>query len=402
VRVAAPGIRLLEAAAWALALAFGWRLFTLQILDHDRYLALAVQQWQKEQPLPAPRGSLFDRAGTPLAVGTLQYKVTADPEAFQKRTAKDRQAILSLIAGQLGQSDAWLRRKLGGKSRYALLHDGLALGLEDRERLRATGVVHLEACSRRLYPMGALAGPLIGFVNDDDAGVCGLEAGLQSELAGQPGRELVQKDDRGQVLISPLNRVLVEPQRGRDVYLTIDHKAQAIADIELARAAADCGARAGSVVILDPTRGEILALASWPAVETRDEARFDPSEWKLLPVQALYEPGSTLKAVTSAALLERGQVTLTTQTDAEDGSAEVDGFTVRDDKPHPGYLTFEEAFALSSNICFAKLSRRLSKEDLYRVLQDSGFGNAYGLELPGEENGILRRRWGRSPIAACS
>lgn len=384
------GIRFVETVIVGLALVLGLRLFQLQVLDHEGFLRLANRQWQREVRLPAPRGNVYDRAGIPLAVGTTPFSISADPQAYQKRDPSGRQQVLATLEDVLGSSQRRLKRLLHGDGRFVLLHEGITLDPAQRERLQRTGVVHLEQCSGRIYPMGALAAPLIGFVNCEGEGVAGLEAGMQGELAGRPGLALVQKDDRGNSLISPLNRRVVEPRRGSDVYLTLDHKVQAIVDLELERAAIDAGARAGAAVVIDPHSGEILALSSWPAVAERGGAEYDPEEWKLLPVQAVYEPGSTLKAVTSIALLERGDVGLATQVDAEDGRALIDGFTIRDDRPHLGYLSFREAFAYSSNICFAKLSLRLSNETLFETLRNLGFGNSYGLELPGEEDGVLR------------
>jgi cell division protein FtsI/penicillin-binding protein 2 len=395
------GIRLLETVILVLALLAGLRLFQVQIIDHGSYLAQANRQWTRKLSLPAPRGNLYDRSGIPLAVGTLQYKVSADPAAFRKLAGEARKELLVELAALLDIPRAKLKRQLTAKGRYSILHEGISLALEHRERLVATGIVHLEQCARRLYPMGALGAPLLGFLNADGEGVAGLEAGLQAELAGRPGMALVQKDENGRNLISPLNRRLVEPERGSDVYLTLDHKVQAIVDQELARAAKEAGARAGSAVVLDPHTGEILALSSWPVVADREADRYRPEEWKLLPVQAIYEPGSTMKALTSIALLEKGDVSLATQVDAEDGQAVIDGFRIRDDRPHLGHLSFREAFALSSNICFAKLSSRLSKQQLFGLLQDLGFGNSCGLPLPGELGGKLRKpgEWsGRSKL----
>ncbi len=385
------GIRLIETVILVLALIAGLRLFQVQILDHKSYLSQANSQWTRELSLPAPRGNLYDRSGIPLAVGTLQYKVSADPAAFRKLDGAERKELLVELAALLDRPRAKLKKRLNVKGRYTVLHDGLSLALEHRERLVATGIVHLEQCARRLYPMGALGAPLLGFVNSDGEGVAGLEAGLQAKLAGQPGLALVQKDENGRNLISPLNRRLVEPERGSDVYLTLDHKVQAIVDQELARVAKEAGARGGSAVVLDPHSGEILALSSWPAVADREDDRYRADQWKLLPVQATYEPGSTMKALTSIALLEKGDVSLATQVDAEDGQATIDGFRIRDDRAHLGFLSFREAFALSSNICFAKLSGRLSKEELFGLLQDLGFGNSWGLPLPGELGGKLRK-----------
>ena len=391
------GIGFIEVVILGIALVLGLRLFQLQVVDHEDYLALANRQWQREESLTAPRGNLYDRRGIPLAVGTVKYRVSADPQFYRQKGSERRAAILDTLAELLDTPRARIKGALRAEGRFALLHDGIALGPGDRQRLVKTGVVHLTQCAARLYPMGALAAPLLGFVNAEGKGVAGLEAGLQDELAGRDGVAVVQQDDLGHSLISPLNRRLVEPERGSDVYLTLDHKVQAIVDMELERAALEAGVRSASAVVIDPHTGEILAMSSWPSVADRDAEAYSPEKWKLLPVQATYEPGSTLKALTSIALLEKGDVSLSTQVDAEDGHAIIDGTGIRDDKPHLGYLSFREAFAYSSNICFAKLSRRLSEEDLFGTLRNLGFGNSHGLSLPGEENGILREpsSWSR-------
>ncbi len=391
------GIGFIEVVILGVALVLGLRLFQLQIVDHEDYIALANRQWQREESLSAPRGNLYDRTGIPLAVGTVKYRVTADPQFFRQKEQDERGEVVETLTELLSIPGSRLKRMLRAKGRYTLLHEGIALGPGERERLTDTGVVHLRQCAARLYPMGGLAAPLLGFVNAEGKGVAGLEAGLQDELAGRDGVALVQQDDLGHSLISPLNRRLVEPERGSDVYLTLDHKVQAIVDMELERAALEAGARSGSAVVIDPHTGEILAMSSWPSVADRDAEAYDAEKWKLLPVQATYEPGSTVKALTSIALLEKGDVNLSTQVDAEDGHAVIDGTGIRDDKPHLGYLSFREAFTLSSNICFAKLSLRLSDADLFGTLRNLGFGNSYGLALPGEENGILHEpsSWSR-------
>jgi len=383
-------LRILGAVIVALVLGLSARLFQIQVLRHDYYLQLACGQWEKKVTLPALRGSLYDRRGTPLAVSALHYKVSCDPQLWRGRPRAEREALIGDLSSLLARSRRSIERVGHSRGRYAVLHEGVALNLEERERLERSGLVHLEHCAQRLYPLGTLGAPLVGQLNVEGRGVSGLEAGLQSTLAGVPGVALVQKDEHGRPLISARNRVLEHPRRGGDVYLTLDHKVQAIADTELERALQESGARAGSVAVLDPHSGDILALASSPAPAAREGERYRPSEWKLLPVQATYEPGSTLKALSSIALLERGGVTLGTQEDAEDGYAVVDGFGIRDDRPHYGFLSFREAFVLSSNICFAKLSARVSDQELFGTLRDLGFGNSHGLALPGEEGGVLR------------
>ncbi len=383
-------LRLIEVGILVVALGLGIRLFQIQVVRHDEFLKLASKQWEKNIHLPALRGNLFDRRGAPLAVSSQHYRVTCDPSQWQKLDSETYSELVGELAGILGLRERKLRGMLRGKGHFATLHEGIALGLGERELLEGTGLVSMESQARRLYPLGTVGAPLIGQINSDGCGISGFEAGLQDFLAGTPGLAKVQKDDLGRQLISSRNHIVAEPLQGDDVTLTLDHKVQAIADVELARGACAANASSGAVVVMEPSTGEIIALSSWPAPTARDGS-YRAEEWKLLPVQAIYEPGSTLKAITSIALLEKGGIDMTTQVDAEDGRALIDGFRIRDDRPHYGLLSFREAFKVSSNICFAKFSSRVTDQELFSTLQAAGFGNRYGIALPGEERGQLRK-----------
>ena len=383
-------LRFIEACFLLVALALGLRLVQIQVLRHDEFLRLASMQWEKKVALPALRGNLFDRHGTPLAVSAESYQVSSDPLAWRDYSSAKRTAQLAELAELLAMRTRDLKRALQGDSRFALLRENVSLDPEQRERLQEMGDIQVQRSAHRIYPLGVLAASLIGQLNSEGQGTSGLEAGLQEELAGVPGLTIIQKDGLGRQIISSRNHVIVAPRQGDDVTLTLDHKVQAIVDAELARGAKEACAKAGSVVVLDPRTGDILALSSWPAPAARDGS-YAAAEWKILPVQAIYEPGSTLKAITSIPLLEKGGIDFGTQEDAENGLAVIDGFRIRDDKAHFGYLSFRDAFILSSNICFAKFSSRISDEELFSSLQAAGFGNHYGIELPGEERGLLRR-----------
>jgi cell division protein FtsI/penicillin-binding protein 2 len=388
---------LVEIIFLVLLLVIVGRLIQVQIIQHNFYLTLANKQWHKQVNLPAPRGDIFDRRGAPLAISSLQYRVACDPRAWRKFDEKTRGESLTVVAELLQLSHRPLRKTLLNKKNYAVLRENLILSVGEREQLIATGFIHLERKPSRLYPLGTVGAAMLGLVNAEGRGVSGLEAGLQEDLAGIAGKAVILKDDLGRPLISSRNQVLTQPRRGKDLFLTIDHKAQVIADLELGRAVEASGAQAGSVVILDPHTGDILALASWPAPTSRDLRDYSPEQWALLPIQGTYEPGSTMKALSSITLMEKGKVTLATQEDAENGRAIIDGFPIRDDRKHFGYLTFREAFTLSSNICFAKLSARVTDEHLFGTLQSLGFGNRYGLMFPGEETGRLRKTIDWSP-----
>jgi stage V sporulation protein D (sporulation-specific penicillin-binding protein) len=386
-------LRILELGIPILALLLGLRLFQVQILEHSMYMALAVAQWETKISLPAPRGNLYDRAGTPLAVSSFTYAVTVDPAACATLRPAARDSLLAALAQVLdkpaAQLDATIARAPG---RYLELAEGLELSVAQSEALLRHGGLHLERRPERLYPLGALGAALIGRVNSEGDGAAGLEAGLQATLAGKPGQALESKDNRGRPLVDAPLRVLVEPVPGRDAVLSIDSKVQAIVEMELERAAQEFHFHGGSVVVLDPHTGDLLALASWPAPAQRKGPDYDPAQWRLLPVQAAYEPGSTMKALTSIALLEHGDMGLETQADAGDGRFTfADGVAIRDDKNHYGWLSFRQAFTVSSNICFAQFATRISDEELYACLRDLGFGSPLDLGLPGENAGLLRR-----------
>jgi len=382
------GLRLLGGIFLGLALVLSGRLVQLQVLDHEYYRRCATRQWECKVGLPAPRGTVFDRTGIPLAVSDMTYRLSTDPHWVRGLSGAKREALMTQLTAPLKRTRRRIEQSLNSDKHYVVLGENVRLTHAQKDALQASGVVTLEPISARLYPQGRIGAALLGFLEAEGAGASGLELSLQEILAGRPGEALVQTDDMGRERSSARNRTLREPIPGSDVYLTIDFKVQAIAERELDVAAKNAEARAGSAVVLDPRTGDILALASWPAPAERGGI-YRPAEWKLLPVQGVYEPGSTLKAVTSIALLEHAGVTLDSQVDAEDGSAVVEGFSIRDDRPHPGWRSFREAFILSSNICFAKFSQRLSREALFSTLRDLNFGNHYGLSYPGEQPGRL-------------
>jgi cell division protein FtsI/penicillin-binding protein 2 len=383
------GLKLLGGIFFGLALLLAGRLIQLQILDHDLYERCATRQWECKVSLPAPRGNIFDRHGLPLAVSDQSTRVITDPHWIRALPETKREEVTLLLMEVLDKTRWRIEQTLKSEKRYVILGEGLRLDRGQKEALEKTGVLNLEMVSERLYPQGRIGAALIGFLGAEGQGASGLELSLEGMLAGRPGEAQIQTDDLGRARASARNRTLREPQEGGDVYLTLDFKLQTLVERELEAAALDSEAKAGCAVLLDPSTGEILAMASWPAPATRG-GKYRADEWKLLPLQGVYEPGSTMKAVTSIVLMEEGGVTLDTQVDAEDGSAEIDGFTIRDDKAHPGWRSFREAFILSSNVCFAKFSQRVSDEALFASLRDLGFGNIYGLEYPGEQAGKLR------------
>jgi cell division protein FtsI (penicillin-binding protein 3) len=336
--------------------------------------------------LPARRGALYDRNGVPLAVTQEFYHVGIAPNELDDPTAARR-----LLVRSLGVPAAALDREFRSGKRWIYLHG--PYNATQVQPLRPLSGVHLEGSFQRFYPSRDLARPIIGGLQADRAaGGAGLELALDSILTGRPGEAVLLKDRAGRRYDSP-SRLVRDPVAGNDVVLTIDAELQEIAERGLADALEAMKAEGGDVVFLDPKTGELLALASrqvHPGSVPRASTFTDP-----------FEPGSTAKLFTAAALLRYGLVDSTDTVFGERGSWNMPVTRsgrvrlIRDVHAHQGSLTLAEAIRTSSNIAMAKFSLRLTPGQQYEALRDFGFGTPTGAEFPSESRGMLAspHRW---------
>lgn len=343
---------------------------------------MAEAQHRTDMTIEATRGAILDRDGMPLAVSRERTRVSVAP-----REIVDLEAVRGLLREELGLSHAEAVRLTSKERVWAVAPD--LYPPEVRERLRGVPGVHLERVLQRFYPHGDLARSVLGVVLDGK-GAGGIEQTFEALLGGTPGREIVARDHAGREI--PGERVtLVPPRAGGEVVLTLDMDLQEIADEALEEAIADTGARGGDVVITDPQSGEVLALVS--IRDGRTSA--------LSAVTTPYEPGSTLKPFTVAALLERGLASMDDVVDVGTGVWRVEGRTLHDTHTK-GRITIAEALRESSNIGIAMAAQRLSAGAQYENLRDFGFGVLTGIELPGEVGGTLRRPDHWTPQSAAS
>jgi cell division protein FtsI (penicillin-binding protein 3) len=306
-----------------------------------------------------------------------------------------RRLTIHALVERLDLNQADLERAFAGDKRYLYFHGPFTA--EQVQPLRRLPGIHLESEYRRFYPAGGLARPVIGAIAPDgDRGISGLELSLDSILSGEPGEAVVLKDRAGRIYESP-SRVVREPLAGLDVTLTLDAELQDIAEQGLNDAIRDMRADGGDVVFLDPRSGELLALASHQA-DAADPAAFRPST-----LTDPFEPGSTAKLFTAAALLTHRLVDSNDRVFAEHGEWNMVipargkplVRKIRDVHASPGSLTLAQAIQVSSNIAMAKFSLRLAPESQYEMLRDFGFGSPSGAEFPAETRGRLNRpdRW---------
>jgi cell division protein FtsI (penicillin-binding protein 3) len=239
----------------------------------------------------------------------------------------------------------------------------------------------------RFYPQGEAFAQLVGLVDVDGQGIEGLEASLNSSLAGESGKRLVVQDRRGRVV---QDSVWVErPRDGRDVVLSLDARIQHIAFRALEQAVARHQARAGGAVVIDVRTGEILALANWPSYNPNRRTGLDLSEVRNRVVTDLYEPGSVMKPLLVALALERGVVKPETPIDIQGGILRVGSHSIRDVHATERALTVSQVIQKSSNVGVAKIALGLDPKDLWRHYRAFGFGTRPDLPLPGVAAGRM-------------
>ncbi len=373
-------------ALWSVVL--GGRLWQLQVVDHERYDGRARDQQLEEIQLESPRGTIYDARGRELAVSVTVDSAFAVPGAIG-----DPGGFAARLSGVPGVDVERIARAAARRSKFAWVSRKLDPPVARALRERGVPGVHFLEESKRYYPMRRLAGPVLGFVGVDNYGLGGLEARWEETLSGDRIDRTLLKDARMGTLQAPgLSFRDAEP--GGDLHLTIDAVIQHLAERELSRAVERHRARAGTVVVLDPRSGAVLAMASEPGFDPNRFEDAPEGRWRNRAVMDAYEPGSTFKMVTAAAALESNRVDPSDPIDCEMGSIEVDGVTIRDHKPF-GLLTFREVIARSSNVGAIKLGRRVGARELEGTIRAFGFGRPTGVDLPGESAGVLRPLEGR-------
>ena len=367
------------------------RLAQIQIVDHQQYAEQAALTRYGAASVPAPRGAIIDATGYPLAISVDAWDVYLDSYLWRDGERAEEAAVE--LAAALGlDPDEVLATGIERRQGHALLLRRIPY--EQGLALRQSGLwgVCLLPSAVRLYPEGDLAGPLIGYVGLDGGGLWGLEADYDQVLSGRPGRVVTERDPLGRpIAFAP--RADRAPRSGGEVHLTIDRFIQAIAERHLQAALEEYQAPSGSIVVMDPGSGAILALASRPAAALSNMDLDDPGLADLVRSRAvtdLYEPGSVFKTLTAAAAIDLGRVT-PESTYIDEGMVEVGGYEINNwDFRAYGETTVTELLQRSLNTGAVWLSQEIGAEDFYAYLRAFGIGESTHVELSGEAEGIMR------------
>ena len=380
---------LLLLLAWFVALAA--RALYLQGLNHDFLQQKGESRYSRVIELNPTRGKIVDRNNQLLAISTPVESVAASP-ADVDITQEQVRRLARLLEVETGE----LRRKLADPKRE-FVYLKRQLPPEDAARVVALGIpgVFLQREYRRYYPAGEVTAHLIGITDVDGKGQEALELAFDQALTGRAGSRRVIKDRLGHIVEDVES--IQTPQDGRTLTLSIDARIQYLAHRELKAAVAAHRARAGGIVVLDVSTGEVLAMANVPSFNPNNRGKFDPQRTRNRAVTDLFEPGSTLKPFTAAAALEAGTVRPDSVIQTAPGQLAIGNRVIHD--PHPqGALTVAQVIQKSSNVGAAMMALDLKPEVLWSLFQQVGFGVPPRSGFPGEVAGKLRAHASWRPI----
>jgi cell division protein FtsI (penicillin-binding protein 3) len=377
-------LRVLVAAFVVLSVVLSLRLGYWQVWRRDELVAQARAQVRQNETIPAERGTISDRHGRLLATNGSLKSIYAVPDEIP-----DRAAVASRLGAVLGDDPRALQSRLESGAEWLFV--GRRLPEEQIARvsqLRLPGI-GTQPEPTRMYPNDRLAAAILGFVNHDGVGQYGVEGYHDAALRGLPGRLEVDRDPASRALALGL-RELLPPIHGADVALTIDLVVQSSAERELDRAIKAEKAKGGTIVVIDPDTGAIVALASAPGFDPNGFRKADPETFRNRAVAWTYEPGSTMKAITVAAALEDRAIDPWTTYD-DRGFATVGGRILRNAQGKSyGRLNVSGILEKSANAGAAFVAQRLGAERLHHYLREFGFGAPTGVDLAAEASGLLR------------
>ena len=394
-----PGRALFVAAFigfWMFAISA--RLVYLQFSQYENLANRARQQQQNAIETSPQRGELLDRQGRQLARSVQTVSLFLDPDGLDADTL-DRNA--QQLAQTLGLKQADLAKEFreahAEKRRFIWIARRLDAALGEKIVAMKLPGLQTRLEPKRYYPNGPLASHVLGYVGLDGQGLGGVEQSYNAKISGEPGRLFLEKDANGK----PYESYEIASKPGQTVVLTIDQTIQYLAEQSLLAAVQRSRAKSGSVIVLDPRSGEILALANAPTFDPNRVADAKPETRSNWALQNIYEPGSTFKIVAFSAAIENKLAKVDDHIDCQMGAITVAGRVIHDHHPY-GSLTIAEALAKSSNVAAIKLGVRVGDETMYDYIRRFGFGAKTGIELPGETSGILRKveRWQPSSIGS--
>ncbi len=373
------------------------RLYYIQIVQHAKFTEIKGKQYISTKNIEPKRGSIYDRGGKELAISVDVDSIYAIPCKIKNifESAVKLSSVLGIERTQLitklktNSSFVWIARKVTR---------------EEADRIKELDIDGIEFIKegKRFYPNGKLANQVIGFAGLDNKGLSGIEFYFDEYIKGEKSLSVEGRDALGRSVLKN-DQLCVTPPCGDDIFLTIDKFIQYIAETELEKACLSYKAKSGTIIVQNPSTGEILALANWPTFDAVSITGKDIPLLRNRAITDIYEPGSTFKIITAAAALEEEIIRVDDKIFCENGRYILAGRSIRDHEKE-GWLTFKEIIEKSSNIGVAKIGKKIGADKLFSYAENFGFGKLTEIQLPAEANGILpnSKKWSQTLLSRIS
>jgi cell division protein FtsI (penicillin-binding protein 3) len=393
---------------WLIAILLCWgaavfvKLVSIQIFHHAKYVADARRQQEQKISLPAVRGNIYDRNGHPLAMSVSADSVSVNP--LQVPDLSVAAELLAINLKDVNQEELYERMRWQAENHKGFLVIKKHITPAESERLHSLPVNWIDFTNEtsRQYPNGEIAAHLLGGVYKQDRGVAGIEKAMDPVLEGKPGMVRMLTDVKRRGIDE---RVEVPAQPGTSLTLTVDERIQFVAEREIREAVLKYHSRNGTVVVMNPYNGEILALANYPTYDPNvgPKEGDNPMARFNCGVQVPFEPGSVFKVITLSAALETTNIRPETLIATGNGTLSLPGRVVHDTHAY-GTLTMQEVLEHSSNIGAILIGSRVGRERMYEYVRKFGFGQQSGVPLAAESKGLFRRldHWGTTSLASVS
>lgn len=367
------------------------RLFFLQVASSDYLGGLAEKQRLNNQIITAERGRILASDTSPLVINQRAYGVVLEPQKI-----KDKTLTINTLAKELDIPIASISAKLNDNSLMwvPIAHKIDEAKIEKLKGYKLTGLIYTEE-STRFYPEASMAAHLLGFVGNnvkgEDQGYFGIEGFYDEQLRGRNGFIHQETDAYGSPILTG-HREIIPAEFGRDLTLYLDKTIQFIVEKNLLQAIEKYGAKGGTVIVMDPKTGGILAMASYPSYSPVDFSKFPADSYKNPGVSMSFEPGSTFKVLIMAAAINEGKVTAQTKYN-ESGPVEIGDYTVNTwNQKYHGEINLIQVLEYSSNTGMIFVVNKLEKDAFFSYLDKFGFGKSTNIDLQEEASPLLRPR----------